>query len=134
MIGWSGYIVIPILTDSDILIEVFRKRDQKIQREWTSLIDSEQPLLISPVSIAELWAGVRPSEVNIVNALLDSLTCVSIDKAAGRLAGDFLQQYSRSHGLATGDALIAACTMTNHAVLWTRNRKHYPMPEITFWQ
>jgi len=126
--------VIPILTDSDILIEVFRKRDKKIQREWIDLIDSEQPLLISPISIAELWAGVRPSEVNSVSALLDSLTCASIDKAAGRLAGDFLKQYSRSHGLAIGDAFIAACTVMNHVVLWTRNRKHYPMPEVTFWQ
>ncbi len=30
------------------------------------------------------------------------------------------------------DALIAACAVTNSAELWTRNRKHYPMKEISF--
>jgi predicted nucleic acid-binding protein len=30
------------------------------------------------------------------------------------------------------DALIAAGAVENHAELWTRNRRHYPMKEISF--
>ena len=34
----------------------------------------------------------------------------------------------------TADALIAAGAVANSAELWTRNRKHYPMKEITFFE
>ena len=42
-------------------------------------------------------------------------------------------QYRKSHGLQITDALIAAAAVLNHAELWTRNRKHYPMKELSFY-
>ena len=47
-------------------------------------------------------------------------------------AGDYLRQYRRSHGLEVADAVIAASAVANKAELWTRNRKHYPMKEVSF--
>ena len=53
-----------------------------------------------------------------------------IDEEAGRQAGNFLRRYRQSHGIEIADALIGAAA--NRAELWTRNRKHYPMKEVSF--
>jgi predicted nucleic acid-binding protein len=61
------------------------------------------------------------------------MLCVPIDSDTGRLAGNYLRTYRKSHALALGDALIAAAAAVNHAELWTRNRKHYPMKDLSFY-
>jgi hypothetical protein len=61
------------------------------------------------------------------------LVCVPADYETGRVAGDLLRQYRKSHDLETPDAFIAAAAIQHQAALWTRNRKHYPMPQLTFY-
>jgi predicted nucleic acid-binding protein len=121
-----------VLVDSDILIEVSRGRDADIVAKWMELSNSGDVVLYSPVSVAELWAGVKPKQYEALTNLFLALTCVSIDEAAGRLAGRYIQRYRRSHAVELADALIAAAVVPNGAELWTRNRKHYPMKEIVF--
>jgi hypothetical protein len=123
----------PILIDSDILIEVLRGRDPGILARWAALGQSDESVLCSPVSVAELGHGVRPKERAVVAALFDSLVCVPVDAQTGRKAGEYLQRYGKSHAVELGDALIAATAAQEDAVLWTRNRKHYPMPGIQFY-
>jgi predicted nucleic acid-binding protein len=89
--------------------------------------------LCSPVSSAELWAGALPREHEATAKLFRTLVCVPIDYETGRRAGDYLRQYGKSHGLQITDALIAAAAVLNRAELWTRNRKHYPMKELSFY-
>jgi len=62
-----------------------------------------------------------------------ALLCAPTDYETGRQAGDYLRQYRKSHGLQVSDALIAAAAVLNRAALWTRNRKHYPMKELSFY-
>ena len=121
-----------VLVDSDILIEVSRGRDADIVAKWIDLSNSDAAVLYSPVSVAELWAGARPNEFDALKNLFRALTCTPIDEEAGRQAGDYLRQYRRSHGVEVADALIAASAVGNGATLWTRNRKHYPMKEVSF--
>jgi predicted nucleic acid-binding protein len=121
-----------VLVDSDILIEVSRGRDADIVTKWIDLSNSDAAVLYSPVSVAELWAGARPNEFDALKNLFRALTCTPIDEEAGRQAGDYLRQYRRSHGVEGADALIAASAVGNRATLWTRNRKHYPMKEVSF--
>ena len=121
-----------VLVDSDILIEVSRGRDQAIVARWLELSDSDSPVLYSPVSAAELWAGARPHEHRALTSLFRALHCVPIDAEAGRRAGDYLRQYRKSHGIELGDALVAAAAVLHRAALWTRNRKHYPMDALSF--
>jgi predicted nucleic acid-binding protein len=61
------------------------------------------------------------------------MICVPIGSETGRLAGEFLRIYAKSHGLHVADALIAAGACLRAAALWTRNRKHFPMKEIQFY-
>ena len=121
-----------VLVDSDILIEVSRGRDADIVSKWVELSRSEAAVLYSPVSVAELWAGARPREYEALDNLFQALTCAPIDEAAGRQAGHYVRQYGRSHGVEVADALIAASAVANSAELWTRNRKHYPMKDVSF--
>jgi hypothetical protein len=122
-----------VLLDSDILIEISRQRDGDLLQRWTGLSQSEDTILFSPVSSAEVWAGALPREHEATTNLFRTLTCAPADYDTGRLAGDFLRHFQKSHGLGLGDALIAAAAVLNRAALWTRNRKHYPMKELSFY-
>ncbi len=121
-----------VLVDSDILIEASRGTDADLVSRWTELSRSDVAILYSPVSAAELWAGARPAESDSIDALFRALICVPIDEETGRRAGDYLRRYRKGHGVELGDALIAAGAVLNGAMLWTRNRKHYPMKELAF--
>ena len=99
-----------------------------------ALSNSDNAVLYSPVSVAELWAGARRKEYQALRNLFLALTCAPIDEEAGRRAGLYLRQYRQSHAVEVADALIAAGAVENGAELWTRNRKHYPMTEIVFFE
>jgi predicted nucleic acid-binding protein len=123
-----------VLIDSDILIEVCRGRDAEISSRWLELSNSETEILYSPVSAAELWAGALPHEYRVIEGLFRALVCIPMDAEIGRQAGDFLRVFRKSHGIGLGDALIAATAVVEKGTaLWTRNRKHYPMKELSFY-
>jgi predicted nucleic acid-binding protein len=124
---------VTVLVDSDVLIEVSRERNRDVLFKWTQLAESGGAILCSPVSSAELWAGALPREHEATTMLFRTLLCVPIDYETGRQAGNYLRQYQKSHGLQISDALIAAAALMNSAQLWTRNRKHYPMKELSFY-
>jgi predicted nucleic acid-binding protein len=121
-----------VLIDSDILIEVSRARDHAILARWDELSRSDAALLCSPVTVAELWHGVRPHEHAVLEALFLAIECVPIDLVIGTLARNYLRQYAKSHHVELGDALIAATASAHELNLWTRNRRHYPMKGINF--
>jgi len=125
---------VTILVDSDILIEASRGKDKSVVARWIELSASDALILYSPVTATELWAGARPAEYGALEALFEALVCVPVDADAGRRAGDYLRRYRKSHGVELGDALIAASATASGAMLWTRNRKHYPMKDLTFYQ
>jgi predicted nucleic acid-binding protein len=122
-----------VLIDSDILIEVARGRDAALLEKWAELAESDDVVLCSPVSVAELWHGARPKEHKALADLFRALACVPVDAETGRQAGEFLRLYHKSHSVELGDALIAAGAVQNRAMLWTRNRKHYPMKGLMFY-
>lgn len=123
-----------VLVDSDILIEVSRGRDVSIVSRWTRLSASDTVILFSPITEAELWAGARPAEHDRLEALFAALLCAAADARVGRRAGDYLRRYHKSHGVELGDAIIAATAVATGAALWTRNRKHYPMKDLAFFE
>ena len=123
----------PILIDSDVIIEVSRGRDTVIIQRWYDVAASDHVMICTPVTIAEVWHGARPSEYRHLEDLFESVFCVPIDKLIGRRAGEYLQKFHKSHGVELGDALIAATASVNNADLWTRNHKHYPMRGVHFY-
>jgi predicted nucleic acid-binding protein len=122
-----------VLVDSDVIIEVLRAHNRLLLARWSELAKSELLVLCSPVTIAELWHGVRAKEESAVENMFASITCVPVDTAIGRTAGNFLRKFSKSHSVELGDALIAATAIIHNVPLWTRNSRHFPMPEISFY-
>ena len=115
-----------------MLIEWLRGHEPVVQRIQT-LVQNHAQLFWSPVSIAEIFAGVRKGEEDDVSNLFLLLEPLSITSEIGRQAGQFLKSFAKSHGVELGDALIAACAATEGFSLWTLNRKHYPMRGLDFY-
>jgi hypothetical protein len=124
---------VTVLVDSDIVIEVCRERNRDIVSRWREVGESGRAIMYSPITAAELWNGVRPYERETLTQFFRTLLCAPIDHETGRQAGDYLRQYRKSHGVQITDALIAAAAVLNRAELWTRDRKHYPMKELSFY-
>ena len=122
-----------VFVDTDVLIEVLRGRNPAITEIWQRLAASQVAVLISPVTIAEVGAGARPSEKGAIARMFAPLICVPIDALIGHRAGEYLFRYAKSHNIEIGDALIAASAVQSNAALWTRNRKHYPMPQVAMY-
>ena len=117
------------LIDTDIAIDHFH--GQRAARDFfASVLDSDEPLVISVVTLTELLAGMRPDEEELTEKLLALFTIIEVDQPISRKAGAYLRKFSRTHNLELGDALIAATASLTGAELVTRNVKHYPMNDI----
>jgi predicted nucleic acid-binding protein len=121
-----------VLVDSDIIIDVLRQQNPEILENWVELADSSEAVICSPVSVAEVFHGMRAREKDTVEKLFSGMLCFPIDQQIGRRAGEYLRLFHISHSLALGDALIAATASTFDLMLWTRNRKHFPMKDLRF--
>ena len=114
-----------MILDSDVLIEILRGNAHTSQ--WVAQqASSGEPLRYSPVSRAEIGAGMRPGEEQTIAALFGGLNPVTIDAETGEIAGERLRRYRRSHRLELADALIGASALQHGERLATFNRRHYP--------
>jgi predicted nucleic acid-binding protein len=123
-----------VLLDSDVIIEVLRQRNPEVIESWIELADSREAVICSPLSVAEVFHGMREREKDAADKLFSSLLCFPIDQETGRRAADYLRVFRKSHSLALGDAFIAATASQFDLLLWTRNRKHFPMRELQFFE
>lgn len=117
------------LLDSDVIIDWLRRAEHVV--EWLMGRDAAGDFLgWSPVSIAEIYAGLRSREESVIADLMRVLDCVEIDARVGQKAGRYRHLFGRSHDVEIADALIAATAHVHGLTLCTRNLKHYPMRDI----
>lgn len=121
-----------ILLDSDVIIAWLRGYEPYVDA-IPKILDQGDSLLWTPVSIAEIYAGVRKSEEKDVENLFLVFEAIPITHAIGARAGRYLNLYRKSHGMELGDAVIGATAAITGVPLWTLNKKHYPPREITFY-
>jgi predicted nucleic acid-binding protein len=117
------------LLDTDVLIEWLR-RDERVVAWLKERDGGGDYLALTPVSIAEIYAGLRPREEFIIADVLRVLHCVELDERVGRKAGHYRLRFGPSHGVEIADALIAAAAHVHGLILCTRNVRHYPMRDI----
>ncbi len=120
-----------ILLDSDVIISWLRGYEP-ISNSIINLLDDGDSLFWTPVSVAEIFAGVRRSEAERTERLFLVLDFMALTGEIGRKAGLYLGSFAKSHCMELGDALIAASAAVNRLPLWTLNRKHYPMKDVRF--
>jgi predicted nucleic acid-binding protein len=92
------------------------------------------PTYCTAITWAEVYAGLRVGEEVLTEAFFNARGEVVLDGRAGRQAGSYLARYAGSHGVQLADALIAAAAVTAGLRLWTLNRRHYPMPDLKFYE
>lgn len=120
-----------VLVDSDVIIELLRG-NEAVLGTLEFLMAKGTSLFYSPISRAEIDQGLRPGEEGTAQELFAQFNCIDIDDDIGKRAGKYLKDWRKSHSVELGDALIAASAAGNKTPLFTFNRKHYPMPDIAF--
>jgi predicted nucleic acid-binding protein len=121
-----------VVYDSDVIIEILRGRS-KVLEAARELEQSGVPTYCTPIAWAEVYAGIRAGEEPLTQAFFEARGEVLIDARTGQRAGAYLARYARSHGVELADALVAAAASTAGLRLWTLNRRHYPMPDLSFY-
>jgi predicted nucleic acid-binding protein len=120
-----------VLFDSDVIIEILRGHRGTLDAAL-ALEQAGTPTFCTPISWAEVYAGVRSGEEELTRAFFEGRGELVLDGPIGRHAGRHLARYARSHGVEIADALIAAAAAAGGLRLWTLNRKHYPMEDLRF--
>lgn len=113
-----------LLLDSDVLIDYLRG-----QADAVAYLEARtEALLISVISVAELFAGVRDGrERTVLETFLSAFEIIPLDAEVAVLGGTYRRDYGKSHSTGLADALIAATALQHQARLVTLNRKHFPM-------
>jgi len=115
------------LVDTDILIHFLRGRREA--REFLSSVLDRSQILCSSITVAEIFAGLRPGEEEKTRALVDNLLVLDVTREVAERAGQY-RRTIRSQTLELDDCLIAATAFVHRSVLATGNGKHYPMRDI----
>ncbi|RUM62337.1 MAG: type II toxin-antitoxin system VapC family toxin [Persephonella sp.] len=116
-----------IVFDTDIIIWILRNRGDIIKQSERLIEETNGYIYITPIQIAEIYAGARKEELIQIEKLLNSFKKIDINEEIGRLAGEFMNKYRKSHNVELADSLIASSCKVYGFKLWTLNKKHYPM-------
>jgi len=116
--------------DTNIIIDLLKKQPEVVSR-FLDLLTSKTTFLISPIVVAEVYAGAFAREYKDIEHLFDLCQRIPIDTDTGRTAGIYANRYAKAfQGIALEDYLLAATAKVCRCPLWTSNRKHYPMDDI----
>jgi predicted nucleic acid-binding protein len=116
-----------LLLDTDVLIDCLRGRIEAL----VYLRTRSKPIMISAVTVAEVFAGLREGEERReVEHFLALLEIIPVDTEIARKGGLYRRDYGRSHGVGLADALIAATASIHQARVVTLNARHFPMLEV----
>ena len=113
-----------MLIDTDVLIDFLRGNDKAI----AFIGEFSDQIILSPIVIAELYAGVRgDDELSVLENFVALFPVVPIDHEVTKKGGFYKRDFGRSHGVGLADAILAATADKENAELTTLNVKHYPM-------
>lgn len=112
-----------MLFDTDILIWI-----QKGNKKAANLVTNENSRYISIQTYMELFQCARSKkEHHIVRSFLKEMEFIvlPLNENIGHRAAIYIEEYTLSSGLRSGDAIIAATSIENNLILSTANQKHF---------
>lgn len=113
-----------LLIDTDVLVDYLRE-----QSDAVAYVEGlKNPFLISLITVAELYSGVREGgERATLDGFISVFELVPLTASIAVRGGLHRRKYFKSHGVGLADALIAATAEARGATLVTLNDKHFPM-------
>ena len=112
-----------MLFDTDILIWV-----QRGNAKAARLIDSEKDRFLSVQTYMELLqCALNKQQVTITRNFLSEFDfkILPLSENIGHRASIYIEEYTLSSGLRSGDAIIAATATENNLTLSSSNAKHF---------
>jgi predicted nucleic acid-binding protein len=120
----------PFLLDTNIIVDALRAR-KEVHLLVERLLKRGQPLASCPVTITEVYAGMRQPEEKATTTFMQSLMFLPVTAEIAERAGYLKALYAkRGKILSFQDATIAAISIAYGCTLVTRNIKDFPMPEL----
>jgi predicted nucleic acid-binding protein len=120
------------LPDTNVLVDALNAK--RGRREWLrDLVSQGNRLACCAVTLAEVYAGMWPHEAPRTDEFLSAFVWYGASRVIARRAGRLRFEYARKGvTLSLPDMLIAATALEHGLTLITHNRKHFPMPELSF--
>ena len=113
-----------MLVDTDVLIDFLRGNDKAV----TFFDEFSSHIILSPIVVAELYAGVKGAEeLSVLDNFVSLFRLAPITAAIAKAGGLYKRDFGKSHGVGLADALLAATADAENAELKTLNVQHYPM-------
>lgn len=116
--------------DADILIWHLRGERKACSFLRKLLEDPSVELWTGAMQRAEVLFFMQPAEEEMTMLLLSQLKTAPVDQSVIDEAGRMYRQWNLSHGVDGNDAILAATVLLNGGVLYTLNKKHYPMSHV----
>ena len=76
-----------IVLDTDVIVWLLRGRYDVLTKFEVAVEETAGQLHITPVQIAEIFAGMRSNEIERTKKLINSLLVIELDRKIGELAG-----------------------------------------------
>lgn len=112
------------MIDTDVIIDYLRGKSDAV----AYIEGLANPLLISVITVAELYSGVREGdERKALGSFVSAFELVAVTNDMAVKGGLFCRDYRKSHNVGLADAIIAATAEAKGATLVTLNDKHFPM-------
>jgi len=119
-----------ILLDSSVLIDALNHRKGR-HAFLGELVSRNERLACCAITVAEIYAGMKPKEARDTAELLASLEYFETTRTVAQRAGTLKSAWAaKGVTLSLPDALIAAVAIEYDLVLATENRKDFPMPDL----
>ena len=122
--------MVSFLLDTNVIIDVLRQRRDR-HLLIGELLNQGHPLASCPVTLTEIYAGMRANEETATRAFMNSLLFLPVTAEIAERAGHLKAQYARrGTSLAFQDVTIAAVCMAYGCTLVTENVRDFPMPDL----
>ena len=112
-----------MIFDTDVFVWIQRGNTRAAR-----LVDREDERILSVQTYMELLQGARNKEQHeyTKSFLLDlGFRTLPLSENIGHRAAVYIETYSMSHGLRSGDAIVAATAAEHNLILCSSNLKHY---------
>lgn len=117
------------LLDTDIIIWISRHKAELIEN--LKKIVGQDEVGVSTITIAEIYGGIRPTEIQEVNEFLNKQTILQITREIAQQGGLLWQEFRvKFKNISLADCLLAATAKLQNATLVTLNTKHFPMTDV----